>query len=257
MGAQAGLTSAGGLSADLVWLLFDRSVHPVMLLNVGEQANTYAVSIFLEAATKPTDPAAGDVKIGRLYAQSSDIIEYRRQRYMSLSSAKMQPFLQALQEAVHAMSAPFPPLPDGITHVPPWHPNGPLTSATKLAKGNIPSLADMFRLHPTDEAKLRFNREQQDWAVPKLLVRGESGSGKTLVAELVHDLISRRMGRVLPFVPINCAGLTDRNLVHELFGAPQGFGPTRPSSGISPRQATESPSWTRSATSPPRSSAPC
>lgn len=218
-GAQAGLTSAGGLSADLVWLLFDRSVHPVMPLNVGEQANAYAVGLFLAGVAEPTRPAADDVAIGRFYTRSPNIIEYRKQRYMSLSSARMQPFLQSLQEAVHAMSAPFPMK---LTQVPPWDPNGALAEPEPKKLGPRPALADVYRLHATPEATEKFQRAHQDWSVPKLLVRGESGSGKTLVAELVHDLISRRMGTTLPFVPINCAGLTNRSLVHELFGAPKG-----------------------------------
>lgn len=213
-GVRVGLTSGEELSADLVPLLFDRSVHPVMPLNTGATANDYAVALFLEGVVEPSRPGDADVPIGRYYARTASITEYRKQRYVSLSSRGMQPFLQALQEAVHAMSVPFPVK----GKLPPWNPNGALTRQTKL--GPFPSLADVFRLH-ADQGKL-FDRDHRDWSVPKLLVRGESGSGKTLVAELVHALISERLGWELPFVPVNCAGLTNRNLSHELFGAPEG-----------------------------------
>jgi DNA-binding NtrC family response regulator len=67
-----------------------------------------------------------------------------------------------------------------------------------------------------------------DWTV---LIRGETGSGKDLVARAIHAASGRRRG---PFVAVNCAGLTDTLLSSQLFGHVKGAftGATRDQPGL-------------------------
>ena len=52
-----------------------------------------------------------------------------------------------------------------------------------------------------------------------VLILGESGSGKELVAQSIHDLSDRSSG---PFIPLNCGAIPDTLLENELFGSTRG-----------------------------------
>src|SRR4051812_37664798 len=53
----------------------------------------------------------------------------------------------------------------------------------------------------------------------KVLVVGETGSGKEVVARLIHEQSARRTGA---FVPVNCSGVAETLLESELFGHTRG-----------------------------------
>ena len=60
------------------------------------------------------------------------------------------------------------------------------------------------------------NAATQDVTV---LITGETGTGKEMVARALHELSDRKLG---PFVPVNCAALSQELIEAELFGVAKG-----------------------------------
>ncbi len=74
--------------------------------------------------------------------------------------------------------------------------------------GNSPQVRDMFR---TIEKVIPTKSN--------ILLLGESGTGKSLVAEIIHNNSPRRQG---PFMSINCSAIPETLLESELFGYRKG-----------------------------------
>ena len=74
--------------------------------------------------------------------------------------------------------------------------------------GNSPPMLEMYEM---------FEQVSEgDWTV---LIEGETGSGKELVARSIHASSQRRNG---PFIAVNCAGLSESLLASQLFGHRRG-----------------------------------
>jgi transcriptional regulator with GAF, ATPase, and Fis domain/pSer/pThr/pTyr-binding forkhead associated (FHA) protein len=97
-------------------------------------------------------------------------------------------------------------------------------SLSKVQSANVhlrEQLDSEFRLVGSGQAMGEVHRMIERAAMSKatVLVRGESGVGKELVARAVHSGGTRRDG---PFVCLNCAALSEDLLASELFGHERG-----------------------------------
>jgi Nif-specific regulatory protein len=68
-------------------------------------------------------------------------------------------------------------------------------------------------------AKIQFTIRKASSSHSTVLLRGESGTGKGLVARIIHNVSSRRNG---PFIKFNCAALPETLAESELFGHEKG-----------------------------------
>jgi len=98
-----------------------------------------------------------------------------------------------------------------VTHAPEMISHEPLHRAVSPLPGMIGSSASMQRVYRMTQLVAR-----RDTTV---LILGQSGTGKDLVAQAIHNLSPRRTN---PFVVINCAAIPEALLEAELFGYTKG-----------------------------------
>ncbi|MGA3026759.1 MAG: sigma 54-interacting transcriptional regulator [Bryobacteraceae bacterium] len=72
---------------------------------------------------------------------------------------------------------------------------------------------------PQMKAVLRFARRVAESEASTILIEGESGTGKDVIAQFMHHFGNRRKG---PFVSLNCAAIPDTLIESELFGYEKG-----------------------------------
>ena len=109
----------------------------------------------------------------------------------------------------------------------------PSSPATRRRENPPPSPAGVDRILGRSKAIRDIREAIQRFAEldAPLLLTGETGTGKDLVARVIHDISSRSRA---PFIPVNCASLTETLLESELFGHERGAftGAERASSGL-------------------------
>ena len=191
-------------------------------------------------------PSADAIKIGGQHPIEPDTEVYEQQRSLSLVSPPMRQLITRLRAAITLMDRRAnTDIPDRVKlgeHLrPPWDPtsrsrpwskqdrDGRWTLQAPTGSG-LPNLQDLMLAHDTDEARGRLLGATELAAAPswhklppKLLILGESGTGKSLVAKLAHKMLTKPPdGPAAPYVRISCGGLGGANLDHELFGAAPG-----------------------------------
>ena len=77
----------------------------------------------------------------------------------------------------------------------------------------------MIAVSPAMKQLLTFARRVAQSEVSTILLEGESGTGKDVLAQFLHYYGRRHEG---PFVPLNCAAIPETLLESELFGYEKG-----------------------------------
>lgn len=200
------------------------------------------VAEHVQAAGQPLPALA--FEIGSIFQVAGE--DYTNARKRSLVSQRLGGFVAELRRVLLMLNRQ--PL---IRRVP-WDPwdrqdaavlrRGPDGQSQLDLQGRVPNLSDLFTSHRSEIAHRILQgtgpevTADSPWASawagdtnPQLLLlSGESGTGKTLVAGLIADILlhGQRQDPAYPargrFMKINSAGLTGGTFEHRLFGAAPG-----------------------------------
>ena len=164
--------------------------------------------------------------IGSAWAMPDNPEEYEARRYLSLNSTSMAPFLADLRAALGQMARKRPSLPwDPMDNLP-----APALDKDGQLRGGGPfNLSDLVEHAREDNARavLAGPEDLGEWKSlpPPLLILGDSGTGKSLLARLIHDVLTEpegQDGRRGQLIEVAVAGMDDRNFDYEMFGATSG-----------------------------------
>lgn len=161
--------------------------------------------------------------VGSLWPLPSDPEAYEQQRILTFNTPSMARFLVDLRSALAQMRRDRPSLPwdpdDRVAD--PAGPDSRLTSPLgrrwvlrHLGHSGVRAHMDAVLVGPTKE-----------WATlpPPLLLTGESGTGKTLISQVLHDVLTNREDPTRSrFAAVTGAGLDVRNFDHVMHGATEG-----------------------------------
>ncbi len=128
----------------------------------------------------------------------------------------------AMQDGAYSfLEKPFDPhrLLTALRHAAEQH---RLTLDTERLRAGLARLSGLDRVLLGDAPAIQALREDvldlSDTDVPVMLL-GETGTGKELVARALHDLSPRTAG---PFIPVNCAAIPDAHFETSMFGTANG-----------------------------------
>ena len=99
-----------------------------------------------------------------------------------------------------------------------------MSGPSKLPHQMVPDLAELVGASPAMETVRHDIRRlvsvaREGRRLPAVLIQGETGTGKGLVARLLHRYGPRARG---PFIDLNCAAIPETLLEGELFGYERG-----------------------------------
>ncbi len=234
----ASLDPIGDLDIVFGRTVVDQAVEIRADSDLEEALGLIASHIITRRATSPAvlDERARQVpgalfEIGSVFAIAED--DYARARTRSLVSNRMGGFVADLREAYRVLSGW--PLRSRL----PWDPHdshSPRSTGTGVKwtldvhSDRLPNLQDVLNTSSAPESRDRLAGVlpiDDDWAKvwrsspPLLLLTGESGTGKSLVAETLAQLLTP-VGQPIRLEKVNCAALSERTWEHLMHGAAPG-----------------------------------